>query len=248
MKKQKYSNAGQEKKKKSLAIPRWATHRWPFLCASQFSHFFLQFSVCCFQVFLSSFLFWFFGTRSPWIFAIMETNVGLLNLSIGLPKVAKAGQQIFMGLGRTGVCFYSFATAYANLILKEESTESVLSTVCSAAGLRVPLYVLATHLNFQFISCFSLPNRRKANWLDPPRQTMNCARPKINLRQKISQLFVQYHAPSPLQRPQSRLRFVRPFALQDFSGAWRNFQIESSSNFGSCAVCTGKVQLTRRIC
>lgn len=64
----------------------------------------------------------------------METNVGLLNLSIGLPKVAKAGKQIFMGLGRTGVCFYSFATAYADLILKEESTESVLSTVCSAAG------------------------------------------------------------------------------------------------------------------
>lgn len=46
------------------------------------------------------FLFWFFGTRSPWIFAIMETNVGLLNLSIGLAKVAKAGKEIFMGLGR----------------------------------------------------------------------------------------------------------------------------------------------------
>lgn len=194
-KKTKIQQRGARKKKKSLAIPRWATHRWPFLCASQFSHFFLQFSVCCFQGFLSSFLFWFFGTRSPWIFAIMETNVGLLNLSIGLPKVAKAGKEIFIGLGRTGVCFYSFATAYANLILKEESTESVLSTVCSAAGLRVPLYVLATHLNFQFISCFSLPNRRKANWLDPPRQTMNCARPKINLRQKISQLFVQYLPP-----------------------------------------------------
>lgn len=80
---------------------------------------------------LSSFLFWFFGTRSPWIFAIMETNVGFLNLSIGLPKVAKAGKQIFMGLGRTGVCFYSFATAYADLILKDESTESVLSSLHS---------------------------------------------------------------------------------------------------------------------
>lgn len=112
--KTKIQQRGARKKKKSLAIPRWATHRWPFLCASQFSHFFLQFSVCCFQVFLSSFLFWFFGTRSPWIFAIMETNVGLLNLSIGLPKVAKAGKEIFIGLGRTGVCFYSFATAYAD--------------------------------------------------------------------------------------------------------------------------------------
>lgn len=59
---------------------------------------------------LRFFVFWFFGTRSPWIFAIMETNVGLLNLSIGLPKVAKAGKEIFMGLGRW-VCFYSFATA-----------------------------------------------------------------------------------------------------------------------------------------
>lgn len=167
--------------------------------------------MCCFQVFLSSFLFWFFGTRLPWIFAIMETNVGLLNLSIGLPKVAKAGKEIFIGLGRTGVCFYSFATAYADLILKEEPTESVLSIVCSAAGLRVPLYVLATHLNFQFISCFSLPNRRKANWFDPPRQTMNCARPKINLRQKISQLFVQYHGPS--QRPPSACTASALFAL-----------------------------------
>lgn len=35
-------------------------------------------------------VFVFCRTRSPWIFAIMETNVGLLNLSIGLPKVAKA--------------------------------------------------------------------------------------------------------------------------------------------------------------
>lgn len=55
--------------------------------------------MCCSQVFLF-FLFWFFGIRSPWIFAIMETNVGLLNLSIGLAKVAKAGKEIFMGLGR----------------------------------------------------------------------------------------------------------------------------------------------------
>lgn len=61
----------------------------------------------------------------------METNVGLLNLSIGLPKVAKAGKEIFIGLGRTEVCFYSFATAYADLILKEESTESVLSSLHS---------------------------------------------------------------------------------------------------------------------
>lgn len=93
------SSAGQEKKKKSLAIPRWATHRWPFLCASQFSHFFSAIFRVLFSGF-SLFLFWFFGIRSPWIFAIMETNVGLLNLSIGLAKVAKAGKEIFMGLGR----------------------------------------------------------------------------------------------------------------------------------------------------
>lgn len=128
------SSAGQEKKKKSLAIPRWATHRWPFLCASQFSHFFSAIFRVLFSGF-SLFLFWFFGIRSPWIFAIMETNVGLLNLSIGLAKVAKAGKEIFMGLGRW-VCFYSFATAgwaelYADLMLKGKSTESVLSSAQS---------------------------------------------------------------------------------------------------------------------
>lgn len=72
----------------------------PFYALRSFHIFFSAIFRVLFSGFSLLFLFWFFGTRSPWIFAIMETNVGLLNSSIGLAKVAKAGKEIFMGLGR----------------------------------------------------------------------------------------------------------------------------------------------------
>lgn len=98
MKKQKYSGA---RKKEEIIGNSTLGHASMalFMRFAVFTFFSAIFRVL-FSGFSLLFLFWFFGTRSPWIFAIMETNVGLLNLSIGLAKVAKAGKEIFMGLGR----------------------------------------------------------------------------------------------------------------------------------------------------